>query len=175
MQLLKNKMAYFIGLTMLAGVVTFVFGVVSIFDAKKVKSWPVAQGVIIDSFVSYLEDTPANQPTNICMPDIKYEYVYKQNTFFNNNISYLPSQAIGIADFYYAAPESEVCKFLEKYPVNAKVKIHVNPLDPENSVLETGLTLPVFLPLILGLLLIYTACHLMIFHTHYFSDPHKTA
>jgi hypothetical protein len=37
--------------------------------------------------------------------------------------------------------------------------------------LDTSLKLPVFLPLLLGALLIYTACHLIIFNVHYFSDP----
>jgi hypothetical protein len=157
---------------MTLGVIATIAGVIAIFDARETNKWPVVQGVIIDSFVSYLEDTPANQPSKICMPDIKYEYIYKRNTFFNNEISYFPSKTIGVRDFYYAAPEGEICKFVKNYPVNAKVSVHVNPFDPDSSVLGTTLKLPVFLPLILGVLLIYTACHLIIFNVHYFSDPH---
>ncbi|MCK5843796.1 MAG: DUF3592 domain-containing protein [Victivallales bacterium] len=170
--MLKQKKVYFIGLLMVLGILASIGGVIAVLDAKKTMDWPVVQGVIIDSFVSCLDDSSANQPSRICLPDVKYEYVYKKNTFFNNDISYFPSKTIGLKDFYYAALEGEICEFVKEYPVNAKVSVHVNPMEPESSVLDTTLKLPVFLPLICGVLLIYTACHLFVFHTHYFSDPY---
>ena len=171
MQILKSKRTYFIGSIFLAGVFALVVGVAAIVKAEKVNRWPVVKGVIIDSFVSSLDDLPANQPARFCVPDIKYMYNYKKSTFFNNDISYFPSKTLGLKDFYYAAPEHDVCEFVQKYPVNAKVDVYVNPLNPDASVLDPTLRLPVFLPLILGALLLYTACHLAFFHIHYFSEP----
>lgn len=173
MQILKEKKTYIVGLLMIAGLIASVFGIISILDARKCANWPVVKGKIIDSFVEDISDTSQNTKARICNPDIKYEYIYKDQTYFNNTISYFPTETIGLRNFYYAAPESTVCKFVDKYPVKKEVDIHVCPYDPNFSILDTSLRLPVFLPLILGILLIYSACHLIIFGSHYFSDPHQ--
>ena len=174
MQILKKKRTYLIGTLIIAGTIASVFGVLSIIDARQCADWPVVTGKIIDSFVYEIDNSSQSEnKARICIPDIKYEYIYKDEIFFNNMISYFPGKMIGLRDFYYAAPESSVCKFVEKYPIGSKVEIHVSPYDPDFSILDSSLRLPVFLPLILGILLIYSACHMMIFGSHYFYEPRK--
>jgi hypothetical protein len=173
MQILKEKRTYLIGTLIIAGLAISIFGVITIIDARKCASWPVVQGTIIDSFVDDISQSSNKKKAGICTPDIKYEYIYKDQTYFNNTISYFPTKTIGVRDFYYAAPEAAVCKFVEKYPIASKVDIHVCPYDPNFSILDPSLRTPVFLPIILGILLIYSACHMVIFGSHYFYEPHK--
>ena len=174
MQILKKKRTYLIGTLIIAGAIASVFGVISIIDARQCSNWPVVKGQIIDSFVYDINSSSQNEKkARICIPDIKYEYVYKNEILFNNMISYFPGKMIGLRDFYYAAPESSICKFVEKYPIGSQVDIHVSPYDPNFSILDTSLRLPVFLPLIFGILLIYSGCHLIIFGSHYFYEPRR--
>ena len=68
---------------------------------------------------------------------------------------------------YYSGSESEIKDFLKKFPANSVIDVYVNPEDPKESVLETDLKMPVFIPLLFGFLLMLLALHLLFFGDKY--------
>lgn len=148
---------------LICGVIISVYGIQRILQAKQCKNWTVVKGVIMDSNIEDISDLSNNKTTETSLPDIKYEYAFKGITYFNHIIAYHGDSTFGLSDSYYAGTEDDILKIISKYPVNSKVDVYLNPKDPHQAILDTGLKLPVFMPFLLGVLLLCAATHLYIF------------
>ena len=152
---------------LLLGALISLYGLRSIFNARKCKDWTVVKGRIMDSNITYITDLPNNKTTETSLPDVKYEYVFNNHTYFNQTIAFYGEHTVGLSDSYYAATEDDVLTFLSKYPLNSSVDVYVNPLKPSQSVLDTGLKLPIFMPFLFGILSIFAGFHLYLFGNFY--------
>ena len=110
------------------------YGFIRVLDARKCKDWTVVKGRIMDSYVAEIPDLPNNKTTETSLPDIKYEYSFKGQTYFSQDIGYYGKDTLGLSDAYYAGNEDQVAAFVSKYPINAMVDVYVNPAQPSQSV-----------------------------------------
>lgn len=156
------------------GVLGAGYGILRIIEANKCKNWTRVKGRIMDSYVAEITDLPNNKTTETSLPDIKYEYSFKGVTYFSQNIGYYGKETLGLSDSFYAGTEDEVNAFIDKYPINGMVDVYVNPETPAQSVLDTGLKLPVFMPFLFGILLIFAGFHIYLFGNLYIPNSQKT-
>ena len=154
-------------ISLVSGILITVYGGIRIKNAYHCRDWDKVQGEVIGSMVAELPNSSKNRNTASWVPDIVYEYNYKGQTYFSQSISYVSGSSGGLHDSYYADTEDHVAAFVEKYPVGTPVTVYVNPEEPEVAVIDPSIKLPHFIPLILGLLLIYIAFHLYVFSSHY--------
>ncbi len=147
-----------------AGGVLLVYGVGDTARAWRCSYWPVVKGRIMDSGISEIDEGVGNGVEARFVPDIKYEYKFKGESHFNNAIGYLPPSVIGLSDSYYASDEDSALRFAAHYSVNSHRDVYVNPVNPAEAVLDPSIKLPIFIPMILGALCVYTAFHMWFFH-----------
>ncbi len=147
-----------------AGLAVAVFGVAVIRDASKCVGWEKVEGEIIGAYIRDLP-VPESKTRNHLTPDIVYEYAAKSGkSYFSNRFSYIDTSLFPrISENYHAGSYEDVKDFLSKYPVGAKVEVFYDPRHPSEAVLDKGLKMPVFVPLISGLLMVYASFHAFIF------------
>ncbi|HBC86853.1 MAG TPA: hypothetical protein DCZ94_07865 [Lentisphaeria bacterium] len=158
-----------------AGLIISFYGVTFIFKAAKCKSWPMAQGTILHSSPIDSRDIPENKTKDVLRPYIVYEYMVGDKYYTSNNIAYLNVISwFDISDTYFSGSYAEVMALLRKYPVYHEVKVHYNPENVDDAVLDTGLKAPIFMPFILGLLLTYISFHVYIYGLtgHFYDKKH---
>ena len=160
-------------LFVILGILFSSYGVLRINNARKCKDWPIVKGRIMDSSITEIPDSSNNTSTETSLPDIKYEYAYNDITYFKNNIGYYGEHTLGLSDSYYAGTEDQIASLLSKYPINSLVDVHVNPENPGESVLDTGLKLPVFMPFLLGALFVFAGCHIFMYGNFYIPEAKK--
>jgi hypothetical protein len=154
----------FAGILLLTGLLISGYGVSLILKVSKCKSWPTTGGRILHSFAVDADDIPENKTKDVLRPYIVYEYMVGEKYYSSNNISYLDIMPrFDFSDTYYTGSESEIRAMLRKYPVDSAVKVYYNPKNIDVAVIDAGLKTPVFLPFILGLLLIYISIHILVY------------
>ncbi len=153
----------FIIVLLIVGFIIAGFGALGIYDAMQCKKWIKVKGHIISAIVSDMTESPKEVHSETSIPDVVYEYKYKDQTYFSQSISYFPDSIFTLQNSYYADSEDAVLLFLKQYPINSEVDVYVNPDDPEASILDPSVKLPIFFTLIFGLLLIYFAIHIALF------------
>jgi hypothetical protein len=164
MAVMKN--INFIGTKILfvLAIVVGIFGIVVLKRVADCKKWTETEGEIISSCIRDIP-VPETKSRNHLTPDIVYEYkATNGKSYFSNNISFVDIDIFPrISDNYYAGNYEELKQFLSKYPLGEKVKVFYNPQMPSLAVLDNGIKMPIFLPLILSGLLFYTGLHYHIF------------
>jgi hypothetical protein len=155
-------------LILAVGLIIAGVGINRILEARKCKDWEIIKGRVLSSMIKENSDIPYSESKiDNFHPDITYEYRYKGTVYFKQTIGYIPSKDPAIHTAYYSGSESEIKDFLKKFPANSVIDVYVNPEDPEESVLETDLKMPVFIPLLFGFLLMLLALHLLFFGDKY--------
>jgi uncharacterized protein DUF3592 len=149
------------------------YGVFRIINARKCKDWTVLKGRIMDSSIVEISDYSNNNSTETSLPDIKYEYKCNDITYFNDNIGYYGRYTLGLSDSYYAGTEDQIANFVSKYPINSSVDVYVNQGNASESVLDTDLKLPVFMPFLFGVLLVFAGFHIFMYGNFYIPDTKK--
>jgi len=143
------------------------FGVFYINQVKIAKGWKIVKGHIIDLDIE--EISGADQNTSMSYyPDIKYEYSYAGQAYFNQSIVFHSSLSLGLPEGVFAGTESDVQDFLKKYSLNSTIDVYVNPKNPTESIIVNNFHIRDFIYLIAGFLLISLALHLFIFRKAYF-------
>lgn len=117
----------------------------------------------MDSSVVKESELLSNKNVETSLPNIKYEYCFDGQSYFNDTIGYYGKNSLGLTDSCYAGSEDEVIDFIAKYPVDAIVDVYVNPEDPAKSVLDPTLKLSVCIPFFLGLVFIFVAIYIYLF------------
>jgi len=123
-----------------AGVGFLIFGGKALSGGLRSKAWPGVGGLIV-----YSEKIKGPDSSRI---DIRYQYTYKGRNYLGEGV-HLWKIDNDSGD-------------LEKYPVDAEVIVFVNPKNPNQSVLEPGVSwlfVALFLPL--GLFFSFVALHMI--------------
>lgn len=149
---------------LVAGLVLATYGIRDVARAWRCSSWSEVKGRVMDTGIFEIDEGVGNGVEARFVPDIKYEYKFEGKTHFNNAIGYFPPNTIGLSESYYASDEAGALCFISRYPVDSRVHVYVNPANPSESVLDSGINPPVFIPVILGVLCIYAAFHTWVFH-----------
>lgn len=93
------------------------------------EDWPAVDGLVISSTLqeyAHLE-SEKGRAVHIYEPQVTYQYSVDAQPFSSNRIS------AGVSRFDKRTAE----KILKRYPPGTKVHVHYNPLEPQESVLET--------------------------------------
>jgi Protein of unknown function (DUF3592) len=121
-------------------------GLENIRSAEATQQWPTAPGMITYSKVSNSGNNYKNTSTKIHKPVIKYKYLVKSVQYQNNNIYLGDDQIPNVVPY--------ADEMVAKYAPNQKVVIYYSPIDPQLSVLETGVSQVFFQRLVYGGILI---------------------
>ena len=117
--------------------------------ANSTKSWDTVEGIITKSTIFKEEDGGTAY-----IPTIEYRYEINGKSYDHNQI--ISTERIQFGKLNLAK------EYTDKYSENTKVTIYYNPVNPQDSVLETGVSVRHFfslvmpsLVLIFGLFLVY--------------------
>ncbi len=110
-----------IGLFILAGLATAIWGGLLLARSRRTLSWPAAKGRI--------EVAEPSSPENDLLPLIEYSYTVEGRTFRGRLRFPAGTQPQG--------PEF-AASFVRKYPAGSEVAVYYDPEDPRQSVLERG-------------------------------------
>jgi Protein of unknown function (DUF3592) len=121
-------------------------GIENIRSAEATQQWPTAPGIITYSKVSDSGNNYKNTSTKIHKPVIKYKYLVKNIQYQSSNIYLGDDQIPNVVSY--------ADEMVAKYAPNQKVVIYYHSIDPQLSVLETGVSQVTFTPLVYGGILI---------------------
>ena len=166
----KKTAKGFYFLIILSGLFLSCYGFYTVIDASRCRKWEVVPGRIMDSFFVESSDIHKSRIGKTFIPDIKYEYSYRGETKFNNQVGYFGRDLQGLSQSFYEGSEKDVMDFLKTYPLDSNVDVYVNPEDSSQSVLDTGLKFPMFMPLLYGFFMVLLGIHLHVFGAFYAAD-----
>ncbi|MES2070173.1 MAG: DUF3592 domain-containing protein [Pseudomonadota bacterium] len=126
------------------GLVACIYGARILARASQSRSWPFTFGVITVSRIAVTDDTSSSEAENpsYC-PKIQYSYEVNGRPHTGELIAY------GMKNFYGSEAYAE--KYWQRYPVDKRVRVYYDPARISHSVLEPGVSVRSFTPLILGL------------------------
>lgn len=111
-------------------------------NAYAVRFWPTTQGEVTASeLVSVVE--PSDVSTMMHTARVEYAYAVGSNSYTGSRVTF--------AD-HSSSSHGEMAGVLARYPVGSQVPVRYDPDDPGSAILETRIPLPVYAPLLLGLL-----------------------
>jgi len=118
-------------------------GIYSIVESSKSKRWPATAGVILKSEV---KETRWGDVVEFST-DIEYAYTVGEKHYLASRITWAPENLSDIK-------KEEAEKKVADYPAGETVNVLYDPNDPAIAVLDSGLSLRVHVPWIIGLLLL---------------------
>jgi hypothetical protein len=110
--------------------------------AHAVRAWPTAEGLVTES-----ELLSAHEPHDLTTPMYTASITY---TYTVGSRGYAASR-VTFADHSSSRPAG-MAAVVARYPLGSSVSVHYDPAEPASAVLETPTPLPVYGPLLLGLL-----------------------
>lgn len=111
-------------------------------DAAAVRDWPSTEGRITRSEVVSAVDH-ADVSTTMHTARVAYTYVVGTRTYTATRITFADHSSSRLG---------EMAEVVARYPPGSAVTVHYDPADPGSGILETRTPLPVYVPLLLGLL-----------------------
>ena len=117
-------------LFMVAGGVMSFFGVRQLMRAQASTTWPTVTGVVTISELGKQMGNERDESTTYSA-DISYDYVANDRSYVNGAVSF---------DGVRSSDPSTARRLLKRYPVGKQVTVYYNPADPQEAVLEPGLT-----------------------------------
>ena len=130
-------MVAFAGIFFVVGAGVLWWGIQDSRSAFKSVRWPSVTGTVISSYVSESSDDDGTTYG----ADVQYDYVVNDQAYTGDRVSH---GDVSTGDPSYAQ------KIVARYPEGRSVKVYYDPANPEKSVLETGFTAGLLLPLGLG-------------------------
>jgi hypothetical protein len=107
-------------------------------NARASLSWPTTEGRVVFSEVDHSTDSEGGDSYSA---DIVYRYEVDDQEYENDRVRFGENSSSN------RGPAEDL---VERYPVGRNVDVHYEPDDPDNSVLEPGVTLGSYLGLCLG-------------------------
>ena len=96
-------------------------------------SWPTVPGEILQSGLEdKTDDDSEGTTTTRYKPRLRYRYAVKGKTYMGDRVSF---------GFEWHGFQWTAQRVADRYPVGKRVRVHVSPADPEETSLETGVTL----------------------------------
>lgn len=129
-----NPNLIIIGVFIIAGLITTVWGWTIISRGRRTLRWPSVDGVI--------EQSTAASDSDDLWPQIVFSYTVSGQTH-RCAVEY-PSGTTPTPEF--------AASYVQKFPVSAPVKVFYNPAHPEHATLEPGLARGDWMIFVLGLL-----------------------
>jgi len=160
-----------------AGIVILVYGILNVRYASRYKQWPITHGFIIDNAAAPPELMPGDKTSkkNFYAVNIVYEYFVHDMTYYSTNISSFGYDLFKPSKAYYSGTVEKIKDVLDKYAIGDGVPVYYNPENPQDTVIDPEIKTPVFLPLVLGALLILISLHLYFFTSFYRKKKQKPA
>ena len=113
-----NYYGIILSMVLIAGIAVIVWGWKILSAARRVRQWPIAQGIVKVSELRSVQDD--------LLPDIEFAYIvsdkaYQKKFKFPAGMDTMPE----LAESYRS-----------KYPVGSEVSVYYNPANPEDATLE---------------------------------------
>ncbi len=126
----RTSTRIFIYIFLCLGLFAIALGTVKAKEAWQAKSWPVAQGRIIQSKVKEARITNSRiRVARLCL-ELDYLYLAGDTALEGHRLN---------AGWQCFASEDRINSLLKKYPSGKAVKVYYNPDNPAQSMLEPGL------------------------------------
>ncbi len=117
-------------------------------------SWPVVKGRLVDAKVAARISQTGDALRRHLEYYIKVEYEYMFDRQVYRSSRYSLGTGETIEDGFYDKSEARAWLKQSPYQLNSQVDVHVDPKDPENTVLSAGIRFSTWIPIILGLVFI---------------------
>lgn len=117
-------------------------------NAQASLSWPSTEGKIISSRVESKISTNSGKQrisTTSYFADIMHEYTVRDKEYSSKIISF---------GNYNSSDRSRAEEIVNRYPDGKKIQVFYNPSDPDNSVLEPGIPISIYVFIAIGVLLL---------------------
>ena len=99
----------------------------------KAASWPTVVGEILQSGLEdKTDDDSDGTTTRRYKPRLRYRYAVRGRTYMGGRVSF---------GFEWHQFQWTAQRVADRYPVGKRVRVHVSPADPEETSLESGITL----------------------------------
>jgi len=143
----KYLLVLFIGLSL----IFFAQGGMILYKAHNSAKWPAVAGTIVSSKVSH---HLGGKGAPYSSPDITYSYKVGPTIYVNDNIAYAPLSS---------STENKVRSVTGRYPAGRQVAVHYDTADPQESVLEPGVTDDSWTKVLAGILFLIISGGIAIF------------
>jgi len=129
---MKTKFEWMVPIiAVVAGAIALFIGSHNLYYAQISSNWPSVQGVIVESSLDTRHTSSGTSRHTEYSPEILYKFVVGNMTFNGNNITY------GGYDSSFANRARSV---VNSYSKHKKVAVYYMPNNPEESVLEPGVS-----------------------------------
>jgi hypothetical protein len=149
-------------LTTALGVYLLLFGLMWLIDGLRQRNWPEVNGIVVSSTVESFKTMVASKGGNTHMKMYRAAVIY---TYEAGGRQYRSSQ---IRREKVSGAEELAKAVVEKYPAGSSVRVHYNPDNPADAVLETSTLAGFVLLWILALAMFGVAASV----SGYFRHPH---
>ena len=136
-----SSLGYLVLFGLIGGGLSF-WGWTILQDARASASWPTAEGIVNSSEVDRSTDGEGGTSYS---PEISYQYLVNDLNYTNNTIKFGENS-------YSSRRKAE--EIAAAYPVGRQVAVYYDPLEPDKSVLEPGVTAGSYIVLGIGVLFI---------------------
>ena len=118
---------------MLAGALLCFFGVRQVVHAKASEEWPSTSGRVLESLVKsrWSQGGSDGHGERVYEAEVLYEYVVEDTTYKGNRVT---------ASSWATDDPSRAQRTVNRYPEDTDVTVYYMPDDPEQSLLEPGVT-----------------------------------
>ncbi len=137
-----------------------IFGLMNIREAAAYKRYPSTSGFVIDSAVI---KSHSSREKDLYELNIVYEYALGETPYYSTSVSSFGYDLFNESKAAYNGQIAEMTQILDKFPAPSSVLVHYNPEQPQDSVIDPDLKVPVLMPLIFGIILLLTSIHLYLF------------
>lgn len=133
------------------GGIALVYGLMGLVEGYQSKSWPVVEGIIIESDIQKRYHSDGDR---VYKAEVNYQYTYQDQEYVGTRIHSVSFSSDSV---------SSVNKLLKKYPVDMDVDVFVNPDNPEKSLLVSGAGFHAYLIILFGVIFSGVGIFLSIF------------
>ncbi len=133
-----GQSVFLIGILLFFGIAALLWGTIATGQAFNSLSWPTADGNITSAQVTKGTDS---HNTTMYRAEVIYSYQVKDQTFTASKVSF---------GDYSSSDPSDAEQVVSRYPAGTAVKVHYNPQDYRQVVLEPGFSAGLWIPLGVG-------------------------
>jgi hypothetical protein len=131
----------------IGGIILVVYGIITIYNAYRCKSWPNVEGKVISSGINQIAHSNRQSGTTSFSYEaiVQYEYSVKGKRYTGKKISYSD---------YPSGNRKRAERIINRYSQGTNVVVYYDPLVPQTAVLETSVRLSTFAALLGGIVLL---------------------
>jgi hypothetical protein len=142
----------FFGLFFVVGAIVLMWGISSSQSAFKSQGWPSVSGWVTDARIS---SSTSSKGSTTFSAKITYTYTLNGQVYKSSRVSFGDVSTSNSGDAQ---------RIVSRYSTGTTVSVYYNPVDPSQTVLETGFSVGLLLPLGIGTLFTLVGGLLLIFN-----------